>query len=261
MDINRFKKPDDYKDWFDWWLSDEPPAPAARRELRQKRVERANEYQRRTTAIPPPEEAKPPAPTSVTININLAKLKLPKPKLPKVKLPALPYKRLAYGFMALAVVAYGGLAAYHWQRQHAQKSAAASAGHVSAQPLRQAPSFTPAAPKNKPQLGAIGDSQTAYDGSRDSFSFIDSLNGNQLTVSQQPLPGGSGTPQQAVTKVASQIGAAHQIVFDNGVAYLDNNPKSNSQTVIFSVKGLLIFINSPFNHPDDAYKAYIESLE
>src|SRR4051812_24970896 len=83
-DIEKYKK-----DWFDWWLNDDPPAPSAKEELRQARVKQANTYTPRgakSNATADDDSIKP-APTNVTININLSKLKIPKLKKSNLKTP------------------------------------------------------------------------------------------------------------------------------------------------------------------------------
>jgi hypothetical protein len=261
MDINRFKKPNPNQDWFDWWLSDEPPAPSARQELRQKRVEQANTYQRRTVS----EEklVNTPATTNINININLPHLpSLKKLKVSRLQPPALPYKRIATITVLLAAAIGGSIVFYHNHQQKIEAAKLARAKVAAAVPARSSPSFVPLVPKDKPQLGDYSskNKSIAYDGNRDTYSFIDILDANNLTVSEQPLPTGMGTTSQTIATIARQIGAKDPILLKNDTAYI-KSVKNGGQTIVFSMKDLLVFINSPFDHPDEAYKAYIESLE
>jgi hypothetical protein len=268
MDIrNRLKysDSDDSKDWWDWWLKDDPPAPAAREELRKKRVAEANAYHPRQQPPKTKEPTTQPAPANITINFNFSNIKLPKFKKLRVKFPAWPYKKIAVWLVILISVIGASVVLYHNHQKKAQaaKLAAAQAA-INERPTRTTPSFTPVAPKNKPGLGTLSPSSksTSYDGNRDTFSYMDSVQaGQQFTVSEQPLPAGLGTDQQAVATVASQISAKTPIILSNGVAYVKTEKNSTQQTIVFSIKGTLVFINSPFSHTNDIWKYYIDGLQ
>jgi hypothetical protein len=267
MDFKKPSKEDKYKkDWFDWWLSDDPPAPVAQEELRRTRVEQANRYKPRLPQSGPRstnsvEPAKPAAPTNITINLDFSKIKLP--KLPGIKLPALPYKQLGTGAVAVAVLFGAITLVYHHHQQSVEAAKLEAARQAVAGPTRTTPSFTPAVPKDKPDLAKLDrqNKSIAYDGNRDAYSFSDTLDSNNITVSEQPLPSNLGEPQQAVAAVAKQINAKVPITLKDGVAYMGSDSKSGAQTIVFSINDLLVFINSPFHHDAASYKFYIENLQ
>jgi hypothetical protein len=250
------------KDWLDWWLSDEPPTPTARADLRQARVKQANQYKPRIPqSTKPPEAPKPSSTgTNITINLDLSKIKLPKP--PKIKLPGFPYRRLAASLVLLAVMVVGSSALYHHHQQSVEASKLEAARKATTGPSRTTPSFAPLVPKDKPELAKLDpkNKDIAYDGNRDTYSFMDKLDSNNITISEQPLPANLGEPQQAVNQVAKQINAKEPISLNDGVAY-SSSDKSGAQTVVFSAKNLLIFINSPFHHEAASYKFYIDNLQ
>ncbi|HET7529319.1 MAG TPA: hypothetical protein VFJ84_03790 [Candidatus Saccharimonadales bacterium] len=260
MDRSRFK---DYtsrnrQDWVDW-LSDEKPSPAAKQALRQARVNSAAAYQpRMNQPVAAANPAAPPKP-DVTININLQKIKLPKPKLPKPKLSAailsrlLPSKRVALA--AVLLIALAGGAYYSFFRVPEGNIAAAG------QAARSQPSFKPVAPATNPQLGGFASHVTAYDGRRDIYSYADNISGDRITVSEQPAPKNLGSVEQTVQKIASQTGADSKIATKNGEAFIRTSKETGAQTVVCSVNGLLVFINSSTKFQDTDWVRYINSLQ
>jgi hypothetical protein len=250
------------KDWLDWWLSDDPPTPTARADLRQARVRQANQYRPRAPqpTVPPEPQESPPAGTNITINLDLSKIKLPKP--PKIKLPNWPYRRLAVSLAVLTLIVVGLSTLYHHHQQTVETAKLEAARRAVTGPTRTTPSFTPLVPKDEPELAKLDpkNKDIAYDGNRDTYSFMDKLDNNNITISEQPLPANLGEPQQAINHVAKQINAKEPINLNDGVAYASSD-KSGSQTIVFSAKDLLIFINSPFHHEVASYKFYIDNLQ
>jgi len=262
MDRSRFRTGKEKDDWLDW-LSDNPPSAAAREELRRKRVADANRYRPRTAPRRPTESndapESPNAPPNVTININLPKVKLPAVKLPALPKPRLPSRKLLIIGLMIALVA-GGAGWWGINRLQGSSKSSSDAGSAAVQPVRASPSFKPIAPKDKPQLANFEPKVTYYDGRHDTYSFTDLLPGGHITVSEQPLPAKLGPLPQALASVAAQVGAKEQLVTDHGPAYMNTNPKSGSQIIVFTLNNLLIFINSPYGHNSGAWKDYINNL-
>jgi hypothetical protein len=263
IDRNRFRAGGDResgrranKDWLDW-LNNDPPSATARQELRQKRLAEANRYQSRS-ATPPVEPSQTAGPPNVTININVPKFSLPKIKMPSLpKLPALPYRRLMAVSAILAVLTAGAWWGIdHWRSGPKGTETPAVAGET----VRSSPSFTPLAPKDKPQLAQSTAKVTAYDGRHDTYSYVDLLPGGHITVSEQALPTNTGSPDKALATVALRSGADKRFETKSGTAYMRTDPKNGSQIVIFSINSLLLFINSPYGHTTATWKAYIDSF-
>lgn len=260
MDRGRFKTGSkSHNDWVDW-LSDKPPPAPARQALRQSRVQQAAGYQPRAAVPKAGAGATPPQP-DLTININLQKIKLPRSQLSKLKLPNFrlirlrPSKKIA---LALVIMA-GGVATYFILAGGSHPNAGQAS--ASAAPVRTSPSFQTVAPVSKPQLGEFAGHVTAYDGKRDIYSYADSINGDRITISEQPAPKNLGTIDQALQKIATQAGASHKIDTKNGSAYIRTDQETGAQTVVCSVDDVLLFINSSTGFSDADWLKYISDLQ
>lgn len=256
MDRSRFKdySSKNHNDWVDW-LSSDPPTPSAKQTLRQARVNNATAYQTRSAQPAATSGASAPKP-DLTININLQKIKLPRPKLPKVSLSRLlPSRKVA---AALTMVLVISAAAYLFLA-HGPRGGTAAASDT--QVARSSPSFQPVAPVTKPQLGDFASHVTAYDGRRDTYSYADSISGNRITISEQPAPKNLGSTEQMLQKIASQTGASDKIDTTNGQAFIRTSQETGAQTVVCSVDGLLVFINSSTKFQDADWVKYISDLQ
>lgn len=263
IDRNRFRTGGRQKvDWSDW-LSNDPPPASVNQELRRKRVAAANQYQPRAAQ---PMTVKPPvasaeAPPNVTININVPKFNLPKikiKKLPRLSLPAINYRRLGVSLVALLFIASGVWFGFGKIHNHSTASSDKAVDYVSD---RTTPSFTPVAPKDEPQLAKFSPNVTHYDGHHDTYSYSDLLPGGHITVSEQSMPTKFGQGSQGLAALAVSMGATQPIVTNKGTAYINTDPKSGSQVIVFSLNGLLILINSPYGHSSGTWKSYIENLQ
>ena len=86
--------------------------------------------------------------------------------------------------------------------------------------------------------------------------------GLAFTVSQQPLPSGSASPQAAIDKIAKAIGGTTTVKVPNGTkGYISGDVKSGNQVIVFTVHNLLVFIQSPFSHPPADWELYIATLK
>jgi hypothetical protein len=151
-----------------------------------------------------------------------------------------------------------------WQTHTKQRQAAleaAAAAKVASAKIVAKPKFAPVTPASKSDLAQGKDGQTAYDTLHNTFSYTDTLAGQQLTVSQQPLPSKFKSAEEAVTSIAKDIKATQPILTKQGTAYAMTDPKSNAQTIVFSLNNLLIFINSPFTHQSGEWINYLNNLK
>ncbi len=285
MGADRFKRSSQERAWADW-LSDTPPAPPTHApESRQARVAQANTYQPRVPDRQPTADSRQPAiaaaaattpPANVTININLPKLRLPNARqaaqlghkqlerLRTVPRPALPYKRISIGASVVAGVLVIGVASQQlFFRPSAQQAAAVKAGSssVGAAVTASAPSFIPVIPKDKPLLASPHNGQAAYDGTRDTYSYPDTVQGTEVTVSEQTLPDKYGSAQEAVSTIAKQLKATQPLTVGSFTAYIKNDSQSHGQIVVYASKGVLIFVQSAFTHNTDSWTSYLNSLQ
>jgi hypothetical protein len=223
----------------------------------QPQVRQAKPFRAPSSPRPPGKPPTQPAgDTSISINITL-------PKLHRPTLPRLPYKRIGLVIVAVAILGTAGWVGYHFVKQaqlHRKQEEAAHAAALINLPTFSKPNFTPVTPASKPNLAAAGQ-QAAFDGSKDTYSYVDNFNGTQLTVSQQPLPAAFKTPQQAVTAIAKSLGALTPIITNSGTAYMNTDSRSNYQTIVYSTGGLLIFIQSPFTHAVSDWTNYLNGLK
>lgn len=122
------------------------------------------------------------------------------------------------------------------------------------------PPFTPVVPIDENQLAHLG--KKDYDAAHNSYTFFDYYLALPLQVSEQPLPSGHGSVVRTVKEAASAFQAS--MAFNttlNGVAYITTKPAPAKQIVIFSEKGLLIFLESSYIESTSFWNEYINTLQ
>jgi cytoskeletal protein RodZ len=231
--------------------------------------------------VPEPTPAPAPTPVGVvSIQINLPKLQLTSVKklVTKTTRPALAVahkisgagrihrRRLALSAAAVTVLMLSGGVVLQQRQAAAHKSATAAANNVlaasaKAQAAPVKPAFTPLAPVDSTNNAVHGTPQVAYDAKRNTYSFTDTIKGNAIVVSQQPIPATYKTAVDAVSKIAVSLKANQAITTNGGTAFIATDPKSNAQTVVFSKNNLLVFVQSPFTHVTTDWQSYINSLK
>lgn len=255
MDPSRFRASHE-EAWVNW-LQDDPMPPLATG-LDYAAAEPSSFEPEATVAVQA-------MPKIVQIDIKLPKIKLKNP-VANLRAPTLPYKKLAVSTAALAtvaVVAFGGynlFLARSGPVQSAGKAAKNSTAAKAAEPL-QAPTFSPLAPKDRARLGQVGTPKTAYDGTRNSFSFVDTYLGTELTVSEQPIPKSFGSAADAAAKAAQSLHAKEVIATNSGAAFMATDAKSNSQVIVYAAHDVMVFIQSPFKKDAVNWKYYLDSLQ
>lgn len=268
MDLNRFKlgnKQDSVKQqaWADW-LSDAPPPATVRLEERARRRTEANTYVPRTPVSPvvPPSSQ---TPTGVSIQINLPQFHKPQFRRTKVAWatlrPQLTRRRIITVTSIIVIVGglWGTLAILKQRHDHAAAQAALTAIQQATPQVRKL-AFTPAVPSTEQQLAIPDNVRAKFDPSKNNYSFVDLIANKQLTVSEQPLAS-SDVAKQQVISAAKLLHATVPLNTGWGTAYIATNQKYNSQTVVVSVRELLIFLQSPFSFTNDQWATYINSLQ
>lgn len=267
IDLERFKsKKDD--EWADW-LADDPVPAGLRARMREKAVEEASRPVVRRVGQPQtPVEAshkqtsKPTGNHSISIHISVPKFekaqfkKLPsrlRAKLPKELPYNLTYKKVGIGGGALISVLVVGVIALSINSHKGSNTG--EKGVLSASD--QKATFATLKPSNKNSKP----SNERYDGQKKVASYVDSIGGVDITVSQQQLPGGfEDNTDEKVKKLAADFSATEVISTANPTAYLGNDIRG-PQTVIFSKKGLLVFIFSVKAIDTHDWASYITGLE
>ncbi len=271
MNRNRFKHASDYKkDWLDWWLSDDAPPPSLESTLaNQQLLSHLDKVEPVTEPLDdlPAEEL---GATHITVNLNLPKIKPPDlKKLKKPKLKALPKpKRAVVLLSAYAVVMLLAGVVTHSLVFSNPASHEVAQGTTNSQQVLAAnntvatkASFTPIAPASHPELGAYAKDKTYYDPKRDEYSYMDSMQGDQFTVSQQVLPEKYSSGQDAVDKISASLAAKEPIVTASGIAYMNTAADTGKQTIVLSMKGLIVFIQSGAKHSVSDWANYIATLK
>jgi hypothetical protein len=295
-------------DWFDWWLADEAPAPAAREEIRRFRVKQANTYKRRGpsaeqtanhAATQPNSDGK-----SLVINLSIPKIKLPKlnyikitTKNNQINLKINDPKALAVVVCsaALALLVLGHLFSHHspagttsnpeiaaassaaptttslsgaqsTTAQAPQTAGSSSSAKTSAKKLPaggSSPDFTPAVPVTKPDLANSPPVRSAYDASRGVYTVMDTFKGAPVTINEQKLASSDPkSAQDAVKQNADQISAKDPVTLANGsTAYMITDSKTGSQTIIFAVRNVLIYVNSLASHTNSDWRDYLNLFQ
>lgn len=197
-------------------------------------------------------------PTTIAVNISLPKLSKPKVKLPK------PSKKTIKIFViVLVVIVLVGAAVFATTKfLHRTPQVATTAGASLKTATASSPSYTPVVPENKTELASTKTAGTGFDGSRDTYSYQDSISGLAFTVSQQPMPTGNSTPQAKIDKIAKAIGGTTVVKIPNGTkGYISGDVKSGNQVIVFTLHNLLVFIQSPFSHTPSDWELYIATLK
>jgi hypothetical protein len=258
IDLGRFKsKKND--EWLDW-LEDDPVPASLRARMRAKAVQQASRPVVRRVGQPTTTSQQQPVqqPTnsgnnpSVSIHISLPKLK--KPSLPK-KLPKnLTYKQLGIGTGALAIVLVVGIFALNMRSDN--KGGTEGKGVLSASD--QKPSFQTLSPSGNTAGKA---SVMKYDAQHKIVTFVDSIGGVDINVTEQALPDNfKDNTDDKVKKLAEGFSANEVLSTANPTAYLGTSIEG-PQSVIFHKKGLLIFIKSTKNIDNHDWAEYITNLQ
>lgn len=280
--------------WLDW-LSDEPPTSAAQAELRQKRLEQARraQYQGPRVAAPSPQNqpvatqppqrpqptpAAPPA-SGVSIQINIPQFQ--RPQFTRVRRAyryvLTQFKRLTHkqliiigAVAAVIIVSWIGAAITQHAVKHrtaAQQSGTASqsaAGGATGDVASSKPDFTPVVPSGKSSLATPDNTHARYDATKQSYSFFDSIDGKQVTVSQQRMASSTEAAQdalQAAKNLQNANTTGHKIQTGWGEATVLINQKYNTLMVVFSVQDKLVFLQSTNIIGDNVLVKYVNSLD
>ena len=274
------------KAWLDW-LSNDPPAAGARAELRERAVRQANTYQPRPLQ-PPAEPAKPEPkpdakaaqPATVSIQIHIPALQTEKFHRVKDKLLdwledsyqavrsliAANRRRSLIIALVTVLVLVGLFVPPLVLGKHGKggnQGGAAAGSSAGAATSYAKPPFDVVVPSSKPKLATPDGVHSAYDGKRNTYSFSDNIGGDGFIVSQQPIPSSFKGGQDAVTKIGPTLGDSTPVKISTlfGEAYIATNPKTSAQSVVVSVRDLLVFMQSAHDFKDSEWVTYINALQ
>lgn len=256
IDLGRFKSDKDKTEWVDW-LADDPVPASIRGKMRARAVEEASRPVVRRPGQQPPAQASEPIDTAksaaVSINISIPRLSLKKPSI-KIPPALLARKKWAVAGVAIIIVAAGVTTAFLMKTDSGKD---ADKPGVLAENTQKA-DFAYSLPKGNSE-GLDG--AVKYDAQRKVVNYKDSIGGVEITISQQPLPEAFKQDTEAkVKKIAEEFSATKTIATANPTAYIGTSAKG-PQTVIFSKKDLLVFIQSTKVIDDHDWAEYITSLQ
>lgn len=254
LDLGRFKSNKD-KEWVDW-LADDPVPASIRDKMREQAVKEANmPVNRAAKSIPQQttqdQQAAPKQPT-ISIHLSLPKIKKPNLEQVKAQLKKLPYrdKRFISGAVAAGVIVIGVSTIALWPSSKDKPEVLSE--------QTQAADFDYSLPKGGTE--AL-DAPVRFDSQRKVVNYKDSIGGVEITISQQPLPAGFETDtDNKVKKLAEDFSATKSLTTANPTAYIGTSIKG-PQTVIFSKKKLLVFIQSTKSIDDHDWAEYITNLQ
>jgi hypothetical protein len=240
-------------EWLDW-LSDDPTPAGLRARMRSNRVQEASTHTPRSPKPVKPAAHHEEGVKKIQVQITVPKFK--RPKLPAKLTAKLASKRFRIGASAVVlVVVVAGVASQTILSSGTKDDG--SKGVLSTQD--QKPDFTTLLPDGKESNTVSGD--VAYDAQRKVTSYTDTIMGQNVTVSQQPLPEDfKDNPDEKVKKLAEGFSATDVISTSTPKAYLGTSIKG-PQTVIFTKNGLLIFILSNSKIDKHDWAEYITKLK
>ena len=266
IDLNRFKGAKRNEEWLDWLEDDPVPASIRNRTRQDSGRPTINEPSRQTSDRHVPAKASnkinasdSPQQSNKTVSINIS---LPsgakfKSKFSPVKIY---FKRLFSRKLVLwgsviivgAVCIAGAVLFAAGHRRTATEPTEVLSENTSK------PDFAYSLPKGDE---GQADKKVRYDEKRKLVNFVDSIGGVSITVSQQPLPGGfADNAEDKVRKLAADFSATQVLATANPTAYLGTSAEG-PQTVIFSKKGLLVFMYSASKIDDHDWAEYITNLQ
>lgn len=277
--------------WGDWGDARRPatqampvqrPAAAQRPFLRpapQPRPAEAPRQQPSVTAAPAPSQSA--ADTTVSINIQLPSLNVRALKrsfaaffgrlwngLGAVWSTLTAHKAPVLAVLGIVVVAGAAVALWPGHKPGSGSAITGSGSHsgtsAGAGPKLAKPDFTVLVPKAKPQLATPNGKTSAFDGTRDSFSFVDSIQNYGFVVSEQALPKNFSSGKEAVSKIApTLIANAEQapLTISSGTAMLLTSKDNGTQSIVASVGDVLLFIRSSHGFDAGTWANYLSSLQ
>jgi hypothetical protein len=138
-----------------------------------------------------------------------------------------------------------------------QTSSGTSATYASsaATTLSAAPTFSPAVPEDKPQLATNG----TFDASLGSYEYNDDFLTQTVAITEQQVVA-STTASAAVSAAAASALATQQIQLNSGTAYMATDTTSGAQVIVFSTKGLLIYVRSSVSHDAATWQPFLNTF-
>jgi hypothetical protein len=254
FDLGRFKR-NRNDEWLDW-LADEPVPASVRAKMRTKAVQEASRpvVRRVGENKPPVTKNSTDKTAAVSIHVSIPKIKIKRPDF-KIPPQLITYKKWIIGGVA-GLVLIGGITGVLL----ATKKGTSGKGDTPAvlAEYKEKADFPYSLPKGS---DTEIEGEVRYNPQRKLVNFKDSIGGVVITISQQPLPEGfKEDTDTKVKKLAQDFNATKTIATANPTSYIGTSAKG-PQTVIFSKKDLLVFIQSTSIIDDHDWAEYITNLK
>lgn len=266
IDLNRFKGKKPSQEWLDW-LADDPVPSGIRARIRSHSVRSASRPQPRSstnsrTSSKSTTQDHPKIDDgnkTVSIHISVPDGKKLKAGINRAKTSIGKYKpnrTVGMGVASLVIIGVGVFAVVAILGDDKTDQPSGDTSVLSKATAK--PDFDYSLPKGKEDQV---DQAVKFDATKKVVNYVDSIGGVTITVSQQPLPAGfSDNAQDKVRKLAEDYSANHPLTTANPTAYLGTDSKG-PQTVIFTKKNLLVFIQSSNRIDDHDWAEYITNLQ
>lgn len=129
-------------------------------------------------------------------------------------------------------------------------------------PVQKTPDYKTILPDGKTIEGLGGWTRVSPPESNPVFAYIDTINGKEIRVSQQPLPEelrGEDINSQ-IEQLATGYKATDKVTVGNVTVFIGTSAKG-PQSAIFAKNNLLILIKSSVVISDDEWASYVNSLK
>lgn len=197
-------------------------------------------------------------PKEVVVKIGLPRIKVP--KMPKVRIrrPKVS-KRVFFAGSTLVVALVLGFVGYGFLNGKEEDKKITSAGVLDASD--EQPEFDTILPAGK-SIEALGGWARVSPPDKDpAFAYVDTLEGVQLNVTQQPLPETlKRDTDNELRKLAERFGSRHKVETDVVTVYVGTSAKGPQSAVLIR-EDLLILIKSSSALTDKQWTGYVTALE
>jgi len=203
---------------------------------------------------------------NVDININFGSL----PKIPRISRASLiktarrvrPSRKVTVTLALVTIVGVGAFATYYfWPSSYVTLPDGQRVRTDSAQIKDRLPQYSTLTPDGKDIRELGGWARVSPADSNPVFAYADSIDGTNITVSQQPLPENlKGNTNEKITELAKAYSASDAQKVDSQTFFV-GTASEGPQSVILAKDDLLILIKSSQKISDDKWKQYVKSLE
>lgn len=119
--------------------------------------------------------------------------------------------------------------------------------------------FVALVPATEPQLAKLG--SKAYDSTHGEYTFDDLYMGEPVRVSEELIPSGFDAATAVKDATGSVMRAPEPFTAPGGTGYVGNSTTTGAQVVVAAQRGILVFVQSQYQHPGYAWQQYLSTLQ